>query len=74
MNKKYIKYINYIVNDIEKPYLKYLEQYGLKQSEYSFVLSKVFNEPVTIEGNYVYDNQGNIIYNENSNGYIVDNR
>ena len=35
MKDKYIKYIGYIVNDIELPYLKYLEQYGLKQSEYS---------------------------------------
>ena len=74
MNKKYIKYIDYIVNDIELPYLKYLDQYGLKDSEYNLVLSKVFNQHVTIEGNYVYDTNGNRIYSEDSNGYIEDYR
>ena len=69
MNKKYIKYINYIVNDIELPYLKYLEQYGLKDNEYSLVLSKVFNQPVTIKSNRVYDTNGKEIYYEDSNGY-----
>ena len=74
MNKKYIKYINYIINDIELPYLKCLEQYGLKQDEMNMVLSKVYNQPVTIKGNYVYDTNDKIIYYENSNGDIVDNR
>jgi hypothetical protein len=69
MNKKYIKYINYIVNDIELPYLKYLDQYGLKQEEYELVLSKVFNQPVTIKGNDVYGPNHNKIYGEDSNGF-----
>ncbi len=69
MNYKYQKYIDYIVNDIELPYLKSIEPYGLKQDEMDLVLSKVYNQPVTIEGGSVYDEQGNIIYNENSNGY-----
>ena len=73
MNKKYKKYIDYIVNDIELPYLKYLGQYGLKQDEMEYVLSKVFNEPVSIKGDYVYvyDTNGNVIYYENSYGYWV---
>ena len=71
MNKKYIKYINYIVNDIELPYLKCLEQYGLKQEEYKLILSKVFNQPVSIKGNRVYDTNGNIIYYEDGNGLWV---
>ena len=65
MNVKYKKYIDYIVNDIEKPYLKSLEQYGLSEKEYPLILSKVFNQPVTIKGNYVYDTNGNRIYREN---------
>ena len=69
MNVKYKKYIEYIVNDIELPYLKYLEQYGLKDDECELVISKVFNQPVTIKGNYVYDINGNEIYQEDSNGY-----
>ena len=69
MNKKYERYINYIVNDIELPYLKYLEQYGLKDYEYELILSKVYNQPVSIKGSYVYDEQGNKIYYEGSNGF-----
>ena len=76
MNKKYQKYIEYIVKDIELPYLKYLDQYGLKQEECELVLSKVYNESVTIKGNRVYDTRvyntnGNLIYIENSNGYWI---
>ena len=69
MNVKYKKYIEYIVNDIELPYLKYLEQYGLKDNEYSLVLSKIFNQSVTIRDNRIYDTNGNQIYDEDSDGY-----
>ena len=69
MNKKYIKYINYIVNDIELPYFKNMEDhYGLKDNEYELVLSKLFNQPVSIYGYNVYDTNGNEIYWETSNG------
>jgi len=69
MNKKYIKYIEYIVTNIELPYLKYLNMYGLKDYECVLVLSKLYDQPVTIEGNGVYDTNGNKIYIEDSNGY-----
>ena len=70
MNKKYERYIDYIVNDIELPYFKNMEDhYGLKQEEYPLVLSKVYNQSVTIKGNRVYDKNGNKIYFENSDGY-----
>ena len=69
MNVKYKKYINYIVNDIEKPYLKYLEQYGLKQDEVVMILSKVYDVPVTIKDNSIYDTNGNKIYFEDSYGH-----
>jgi hypothetical protein len=70
MNKKYERYINYIVNDIQPPYFKNMENvYGLSEKEYEFILSKVFNQPVTMEINRrVYDNNDNIIYRENSYG------
>lgn len=71
MNVKYKKYIDYIVNDIELPYLKYLDQYGLKQDEVVMILSKVYGQPVTIKGNRVYDTNGNQMYYENSDGYWV---
>ena len=72
MNKKYERYINYIVNELEVPYfINMKDNYGLKQSEYSLVLSNIFNEPVTIKGNYVFDTNDKIIYGEDSDGYWV---
>ena len=70
MNKKYERYINYIVNDIKPPYFKNMEDhYGLKDNEYELVLSKVFNQPVSIKDNHrVYDTNGNLIYRETSDG------
>ena len=70
MKDKYKKYIEYIVNDIELPYLKSLNMYGLKQDEMDLVLSKVYNQSVTIKGDYfcVYDTNGKVIYYENING------
>jgi len=68
MKDKYKKYIEYIASDIELPYIKSLEPYGLKDNEYEMVLSKVFNQPVTIEGRDVYNTNGNEIYYETSNG------
>ena len=75
MNKKYQKYIDYIVSDIEAPYFKNIrDYYGLPPNEYEMVLSKVYNQPVTTKNNSVhdtnsvYDGQGNEIYYETSNG------
>ena len=70
MNKKYERYINYIVNDIELPYfINMKDNYGLKDNEYSLVLSKIYNQPVRIKGKSVYDSNGNNIYGESSDGY-----
>ena len=71
MNKKYERYIDYIVSDIEPQYFKNMrDQYGLRPDEYEMVLSKLFNQPITIKNNSVYDELGNIIYYENiSDGY-----
>ena len=69
MNNKYKKYIEYIVNDIQVPYFKSLEQYGLKQEEMDLVLSKVFNQPVKFVVNRVFDKDNNELYYERSDGY-----
>ena len=70
MNKKYEKYIDYIVNDIEAPYfINMKDMYGLSEKEYEMVLSKVFNQPITLERCLnVYNQYGNKIYHENSDG------
>ena len=69
MNVKYKKYIDYIAKDIEPPYFKSLDAYGLPYKEYELVLSKVYNQPVTIKGNRVFDSNGNEVYVETSTGY-----
>ena len=73
MNKKYERYkryIEHIVNDIEAPYfINMRDNYGLKDNEYELVLSKVYEQPVSIKDNYVFDSNGNILYYEYSNGY-----
>ena len=70
MNDKYKKYIEYIANDIQVPYLKSLEPYGLKQEEMNLVLGIVFNQPVTIKGRIVYEQNGNnIIHYEDITGF-----
>ena len=70
MNKKYERYINYIVNELEPPYfINMRDNYGLSEKEYELVLSKLYDQPVTIEGDDVYDINGNRIYYENSDGY-----
>lgn len=71
MNNKYKKYIEYIVKDIEPPYIKSLEQYGLKQDEMDLVLSKVFNQPVKFVVNRVFDKDNNEIYYERSDCYWI---
>lgn len=72
MNKKYERYIDYIVNDIELPYfINMKDNYGLKQDEMDLVLTKLYDQPVTINIRSIYDQYGNIIYIENSNGYWV---
>jgi hypothetical protein len=72
MNKKYERYISYIVDDIESPYfINMRDNYGLKQEEYELVLSKVFNQPVVVRNYRVYDSNNNEIYFEGSDGSWV---
>jgi len=85
MNKKYERYIEFIANDLQSPYLDNMkEMYGLRPDEYELVLSKLFNQPVSItdSGDYVYNNSnGKNIYYEfnkywekyeyNSNGKLI---
>ena len=66
MNKKYQKYINYIAKDIEPPYFKSLDAYGLKQDGIELVLSKIFNRDVRLNpaGSCIYDEYNNCLYHE----------
>jgi hypothetical protein len=54
---------------LEKPYFKNMKEYGLRPDEYPLVLSKLYNQPVTIKGRSLYNTNGNKIYSEYSTGY-----
>jgi len=70
MKKKYQRYIEYIVSDLQPPYfINMKEMYGTSEKEYPLVLSKVFNQPVTIKGISVYNTNGKVIYYEASDGF-----
>ena len=73
MNYKYKKYIEYIARDIQVPYIKSLEPYGLKQEEIDLVLEIVFNQSVhyiePMSG--VYNKYKVCIYSETSNGFWI---
>ncbi len=70
MNSKYKKYIEYIARDIKPPYIhNMVNQYNLNEDEVVMVLSKLYDRPVTIKGNYVYDD--NEIYYEDISGTWV---
>ena len=73
MKTKYERYIDYIVNDIEPPYFKNMEnEYGVNEKEYQLVLSKIFNQPVSIiNGNSVHNSDSKPIYYELPDGSWV---
>jgi len=62
------RFIEKVANYIKIPYFKNMESLGLTEDEYEMVLSKVYGQPVTINGNNVYDQYGNRIYFEDSDG------
>ena len=71
MNKKYERYIEYIINDIKPPYIYNMREiYGLSEDEYKTILSKIFNHKVMIHYGYngteisVYNISADLIYYE----------
>ena len=54
---------------LEPPYFKNMKIKGLPPDEYNSILSKIFNQPVTVMGDSIYGNKGKLIYSERNNGY-----
>ncbi len=71
--KKYQKYIDYIVDDLQPPYYENMrDNYGLRPDEYELVLSKVFNEPIKIiHDDTVVKQGGKTLYREKDTGFWV---
>lgn len=66
MNKKLLKYIEYVVKDIEPPYFYNMEfQYGINKNK-DTILDKIFKQKTNVCGNTVYDTQWNVLYNESN--------
>ena len=62
------KFIYKVLKWVKEPYFKNMEGLALTDNEYKLILSKIFNQPVTIKGDDVYNTNGNRIYTENSDG------
>jgi len=62
------RFIDKVANYVKPPYFKNMESLGVSEDEIEIVFSKIFNQPVTIRDNDVYDANGNIIYHENIKG------
>ena len=62
------RYINGIVNIISSPYFKFLRVTDTPEHLWNRILSKVFNQEVTLFHNKIYDSDGYLIYQEYSDG------
>ncbi len=67
------KIIKVMKNDY--PLFKNMKSYGfydqLSEDELNYVLSNIFQQPVIIEGNTIYDQNNNRIYYETSDGLWI---
>ena len=50
--------IEFFKENPKPPYLKTLKHFNLSEDELNYVLSKIFGEPVTKSGEYVYNKKG----------------
>ena len=68
-------FLNRIIEVMKNDYplIKYMDIYGfteqLSEEEINYVLSEIFGEPVTLDGQNIYNQNGNRIYSEYSNGF-----
>ena len=68
-------YLDKIIQIMKKDYPLYknLKLYGfydqLSDDELTYVLSGIFGEPVTKKGHSIYNQNGNVIYYETSDGH-----
>ena len=64
-------YYDKIVNILEPPYYQNLRSIGIPEEQWNTVFSKLFNQPIRKDNEYLYDSNGNRIYSEDSNGYWI---
>lgn len=74
MNEKYKRYIQFIADNIDKPYSRNMDAYGLTDDEKKLVLSKIYDDVISIRitnGNNlsleVLDDYGSRLYYETPN-------
>ena len=66
------KYVNKLSSIINPPYFYNLIITETPEHLWNRILSKIFNQEVTLFNNKIYDySNGNLIYSENSDGYWV---
>ncbi len=65
------KFIDNVLKWVKEPYFKNMEGLALTDNEYKLILSKIFDQPVTVKDDDVYNTNGNKIYYEDSYGYWI---
>jgi hypothetical protein len=70
-----VDYYDKIISLLEKPYFQNLITMGIPEEQWEKIFSKLYGEPVQLSENSdsyeIFNDKGNIIYYENSEGYWV---
>ena len=63
------KYYDKIVSILEPPYFQILESIGIPKNQYETILSRIFDQPVTVGDWFIKDMNGKRVYEELKSGY-----
>jgi len=63
------KFIDKVASYVKLPYFKNMEGLGVSEDEIELVFSRIFNQPVSIDDDSVYNTNGNEVYIETDNGF-----
>jgi YD repeat-containing protein len=64
-----VDYYDKIVNILEPPYFKNLRSIGIDEDYWETIFSKFYNQSVDVYSDSLYDENGNEIYHETSEGF-----
>jgi hypothetical protein len=62
------KFIRYVASKLKPPYFKNINDLGVEKNEIKPILSLIFNQPIKINGTYVFNKKGGQLYYEDSFG------
>ena len=63
-----VDYYDKLINIIEPPYFRNLEVMGIPEDQYETIFSKLFNQPVKVGNNEIFNENGKTLYYESYQG------